>query len=126
MNYFISSSDRKLRAEKIASFLICFKHKLDNPNFRTNHNLNKWKFYKNKCNKQLSSLGYKLNLEMEVLRELIPMKSKNPDSPKAIITRARENLEMTRRKYINAKDEMLKAKQEYISLLEKHTNKDNS
>ena len=41
MNYFISEDDKKLRAEKLARFLIGFKYKLSNPNFRTNHNLNR-------------------------------------------------------------------------------------
>ena len=76
MKYYISEDDKKLRAEKLARFLIVFKCKLNNPNFRTNHNLNKWKYIKNTTNKTLSSLGYKLNLETKELRELIPMKIK--------------------------------------------------
>ena len=106
MKYYISEDDKKLRAEKLAEFLVSFKRKLNNPNFRTNHNLNRWKFYKNKCNKTLSFLGYKLNLETEELRELIPMKTKVIDIDKVALTNAMEYLEMTRRKCKNAKDEM--------------------
>ena len=123
MNYFISEDDKKLRAEKLAMFLIGFKYKLSNPNFRTNHNLNRWKFYKNKCNKTLSSLGYKLNLETKELRELIPMKIKVIDPDKEALTKAMEHLEMSRRKYRNAKDEMTKAKDYYNVLLKNYMDK---
>ena len=123
MNYFISEDDKKLRAEKLAKFLIGFKYKLSNPNFRTNHNLNRWKFYKNKCNKTLSSLGYKLNLETKELRELIPMKTKVIDPDKEALTKAMEHLEMARRKCKNAKDEMLKAKEDYKNKLNDYEKK---
>ena len=123
MNYFISKDDKKLRAEKLAKFLIGFKYKLSNPNFRTNHNLNRWKFYKNKCNKTLSSLGYKLNLETEILRDIIPMKIKIIDLDKESLNKAMERLEMTRRKYNNAKDEMLKAKEDYKNKLNDYEKK---
>ena len=123
MNYFISEDDKKLRAEKLAKFLVGFKYKLSNPNFRTNHNLNRWKFYKNKCNKTLSSLGYKLNLETEILRDIIPMKIKIIDLDKESLNKAMERLEMTRRKYNNAKDEMLKAKEDYKNKLNDYEKK---
>ena len=123
MNYFISEDDKKLRAEKLAKFLVGFKYKLSNPNFRTNHNLNRWKFYKNKYNKTLSSLGYKLNLETKELRELIPMKTKVIDPDKEALTKAMEYLEMARRKCKNAKDEMLKAKEDYKNKLNDYEKK---
>lgn len=123
MKYYISEDDKKLRAEKLAEFLVSFKRKLNNPNFRTNHNLNRWKFYKNKCNKTLSFLGYKLNLETEELRELIPMKTKVIDIDKVALTNAMEYLEMTRRKCKNAKDEMLKAKEDYKNKLNDYEKK---
>ena len=123
MKYYISEDDKKLRAEKLAEFLVSFKRKLNNPNFRTNHNLNRWKFYKNKCNKTLSFLGYKLNLETEELRELIPMKTKVIDIDKVALTNAMEYLEMTRRKCKNAKDEMLKAKEDYKNKLKDYEGK---
>ena len=123
MKYYISEDDKKLRAEKLAKFLVGFKYKLSNPNFRTNHNLNRWKFYKNKCNKTLSSLGYKLNLETKELRELIPMKTKVIDPDKEALTKAMEYLEMARRKCKNAKDEMLKAKEDYKNKLNDYEKK---
>ena len=123
MNYFISEDDKKLRAEKLAKFLVVFKYKLNNPNFRTNHNLNKWKYIKNTTNKTLSSLGYKLNLETEILRDIIPMKIKIIDLDKESLNKAMEHLEMTRRKYNNAKDEMLKAKEDYKNKLNEYKNK---
>ena len=123
MKYYISEDDKKLRAEKLASFLIGFKCKLNNPNFRTTHNLNRWKFYKNKYNKALSSLGYKLNLETEELRALIPMKIKVIDTDKEALTKAMEYLEMARRRCKNAKDEMLKAKEDYKNKLNDYEKK---
>lgn len=123
MKYYISEDDKKLRAEKLARFLVGFKYKLNNPNFRTNHNLNRWKFYKNKYNKALSSLGYKLNLETEELRELIPMKTKVIDPDKESLTKSMEYLEMARRKCKNAKDEMLKAKEDYKNKLNDYEKK---
>lgn len=123
MKYYISEDDKKLRAEKLAKFLVGFKYKLSNPNFRTTHNLNRWKFYKNKYNKALSSLGYKLNLETKELRELIPMKIKVIDPDKEALTKAMEYLEMARRKCKNAKDEMLKAKEDYKNKLNDYEKK---
>ena len=123
MKYYISEDDKKLRAEKLARFLIVFKYKLNNPNFRTNHNLNKWKYIKNTTNKTLSSLGYKLNLETKELRELIPMKIKVIDPDKEALTKAMEYLEMARRKCKNAKDEMLKAKEDYKNKLNDYEKK---
>ena len=123
MKYYINEEDKKDRANRLTNFLIEFKRKLDNPNFRTNHNLNKWKYIKNTTNKTLSSLGYKLDLETEELRELIPMKIKviNPD--KEALTKAMEYLEMARRKCKNAKDEMLKAKEDYKNKLNDYEKK---
>ena len=79
--------------------------------------------HKNKCNKTLSSLGYKLNLETEELRELIPMKIKVIDLDKEALTKAMEHLEMSRRKCKNAKDEMLKAKEDYKNKLNDYEKK---
>lgn len=123
MKYYISEDEKKLRANKLAEFLVSFKRKLNNPTFRTKHNLSKWKHIKNTTNKTLSSLGYKLNLETEELRELIPMKTKVIDPDKVALTNAMEYLEMTRRKCKNAKDEMLKAKEDYKNKLKDYEKK---
>lgn len=123
MTHFITSEDKKQRAEKIANFLIDYKKKLDNPNFRTKHNLNRWKMYKNRCSKSLSSLGYKLNLETEVLRELIPMKTKTIKTDKQMLIEAREQLEMAKRKYINCKNDLHIAKLHYKILLKDYMEK---
>ena len=123
MKYYISEDEKKLRAEKLAEFLVSFKRKLNNPTFRTKHILNRWKYIKNTTNKTLSFLGYKLNLETEELRELIPMKTKVIDPDKAALTKAMEYLEMARRKCKNAKDEMLKAKEDYKNKLNDYEKK---
>ena len=123
MTHFITMEDKKQRTERIANFLIDYKKKLDNPNFRTKHNLNRWKLHKNRCNKTLSSLGYKLNLETEVLRELIPMKIKTIDLDKQMLIQARDHLEMVKRKYINCKNDLQKAKQYYNILLKDYMEK---
>ena len=123
MKYYISEDDKKLRAEKLASFLVVFKCKLSNPNFRTNHNLNKWKYIKNTTNKTLSSLGYKLNLETKEFRELIPIKIKVIDIAKVALTKDMQYLEMNKKKCKNAKDEMLKAKEDYKNKLNNYEKK---
>ena len=123
MTHFVTTEDKKQRAEKIANFLIDYKKKLDNPNFRTKHNLNRWKLHKNRCSKTLSSLGYKLNLETEVLRELIPMKIKTIDLDKQMLIQARDHLEMVKRKYINCKNDLQKVKQYYNVLLKDYMEK---
>lgn len=119
MKYYISNDDKKDRASRLAKFLITFKRKLDNPNFRTVHNLRKWKYIKNKTSKTLSSLGYKLNLETEELRELIPMKEKNTE--KVELSLSLDNLLMLKSKYESVKKEMLKAKEDYKNKLKMYS-----
>ena len=123
MKYYISEDEKKLRANKLAEFLVSFKRKLNNPTFRTKHILNRWKYIKHTTNTTSSFLGYKLNLETEELRELIPMKTKVIDLDKEALTNAMEYLEMTRRKCKNAKDEMLKAKEDYKNKLNDYEKK---
>lgn len=121
MKYYISEKDKKDRADRLSSFLLDFKRKLDNPNFRTKHNLNKWKHIKNTTNKTLSSLGYKLNLETKELRNIIPMKIK--DNDKIELALAQDNLEMIKRKYISIKQDLIKAKEDYKNKLNEYKDK---
>lgn len=121
MEYYISDKDKKDRANRLSDFLITFKRKLDDPKFRTEHNLRKWKHIKNKTNKALSSLGYKINLETEILRELIPMKKK--DTEKVELSLSLDNLLMLKSKYESVKKEMLKAKEDYKNKLKMYREK---
>lgn len=116
MQYFRSEYDTNSRVSRLANTAIKLRMSLDDPKSRTPQRIFKTRKLRKKIDKELSSLGYKLNTKTLELRKKIPMKVKVENPLKIAYTNSLEEFQRAKIRYNDIKNEFLKLKKEHLEI----------
>lgn len=111
MTYFQTEKDKEERAKRLSDLIIKMKNSLDNPLNRTSHKIYRNRKFRKLAEKEISRLGFKLDLETEILRKIILAPQKNLLREDFAIKQ--DNYIRTKSKFNDALREMINAKELY-------------